>query len=162
LGQGQGGTGAAVREDPGAGEEGPGEDAAAVVCERPGSDDGGDSWPGGVHDGFAAHGGSNASRRIATPEANRTDVCPCGQVRDGERVRTVSQGQQPGGVVRVGRPESVSDEEVQSGGDWSCDLGELVLGGGVLQLVEPAGRDPRGPMVLRDGCPEADPGAGEC
>ena len=34
--------------------EGERENAAAVVCQRSGADDGGDSWPGGVPDGVAA------------------------------------------------------------------------------------------------------------
>src|SRR5262249_28819269 len=55
-----------------------------------------------------------------------------------------------------------ANEAVRSGGEWSCGPRGLVPGGGVLQLVEPAGRDPRRPMVLRDECPEAVPGTEEC
>ena len=43
--------------------EGQRENAAAVVRQRPGSNDGGDSRPGGVPDGIAAYGSGQAGHR---------------------------------------------------------------------------------------------------
>src|SRR5262249_21416066 len=80
--------------------KGQGQDAAAVVCERPGSDDGGDPRPGGVPDGVAIDERGVGACGVATQEADRADVCPGGEGGDGARVSAVSQGEQAGGVVR--------------------------------------------------------------
>src|SRR5262245_29909868 len=100
VGQGQGATGEATQRNPSVTHEGQGEDASAVVRQRSGTDDGGDPWSGGVSDGFAGDGRGTGNSRIPTQEADRTDVCPCSQGRDGERVSAVSQGEQAGGKVR--------------------------------------------------------------
>jgi hypothetical protein len=66
LGQGPGEAGRAVGDDSGTCEEGPGEDAAAVVRQQPGADDGGDPRSGGVHDGITKDRSGTAGSGDAT------------------------------------------------------------------------------------------------
>src|SRR5262245_17794759 len=82
-------AGQAVGEDSGTCEEGPGEDAAAVVRQQPGADDGGDPRSGGVHDGISKDRSRTAGNGDATQEANRTVVCPGGEAGDRGRIPAV-------------------------------------------------------------------------
>src|SRR5262249_1721946 len=89
LGEGPGEAGQAVGEDSGTREEGPGEDAAGVVRQQSGADDGGDPRSGGVRDGITKDRRGTAGGGDATQEADRTVVCPGGEAGDRGRIPAV-------------------------------------------------------------------------
>ena len=90
LGEGQRATGEAAGRHQAGTHEGQGEDAAAVVRQRPGPDDGSDPRPGGVPDGFAEDGSWKGGRRDTAQGADRPDVCPRRQVGDGGAIPSIS------------------------------------------------------------------------
>src|SRR5262249_21244202 len=123
---------------PAACHEGQGENAAAVVCQRAGSEDGGHPWPGGVPDGVAVHGRGAVGRRIPTQEADWADIRPCRCAGDEGGILALSTEVWPHSDDALPRSDLP---------DWGR---ALVRGRSVLQLAEPAGRDSRRSVVLRN------------